>query len=206
MSREKLWNYERDRRRKIFEKHKDKIIKENWFNVLLNTLNFSRKKEDNFKIRHELKQFFNKHDSLNKHLRYPYIKKLINEVDFDFKASRILAFTGCYKQAKGSLRIALENAFRIIYFKQHPDNLKELNEKNWYILKKETIKEVTFKNKRLNGRIIIMKDNLSKSTHTFQKELSSAMILLQFKKEKYKEWLDDFNNVQKLILEMIISA
>jgi len=194
------------KKKKLLQKYEKDILKENWFNVLLKTIEYSRKKEDNFKIKHELIQFFNNHDSLKKHFRYIYIMKLINEVDFDFKASRVLAFTGCYKQAKGSLRTALENVFRVIYFEQHPKSLTNLNENSYYSLKESNIKEIVFKNKNLNCKIINMKNKLSKSTHTSPKQLSEGMILLSFKKEKYKEWLNDFNKVQKLILEMIYSA
>lgn len=205
MNKEELWNYELKRRKRIFDKHKDKIIQENWFNVLLNTREYSRKKENNFKITHELIQFFNK-NSLNKHPGYVYLLKFIMEVDYDFKASRILVFTGCYKQARGSLRTALENAFRIVYFKQHPKSLAKLSEDNYYSLLDGNINDVTFKNKRLNKRIKDMKDNLSKSSHTSPRQLNPGMMVLSFRKEKYKGWLKDFNRVQKLILEMINSA
>lgn len=205
MNREKLWEYEIKRRKKIFEKHKDKIIQENWFNVLLNTREYSRKKENNFKITHELIQFFNK-NSMNQHQGYVYFMKFIIEVDYDFKASRILAFTGCYKQARSSLRTALENVFRIVYFKQHPNSLRKLNEDNMYSLRNGNINDVTFANKRLNKRIKKMKDDLSKSSHTSPRQLNPGMMVLSFRKEKYKEWIRDFNKVQKLILEMINSA
>lgn len=205
MNKEKLLNYELNRIRNIFEKHKDKMIQENWFSVLLNTREHSKKKEDNFKITHELIQFFN-NNSLNQYRGYVYLLKFIMEVDHDFKASRILAFTGCYKQAKGSLRSALENAFRIIYFKQHPKSLMKLNESNMYSLMDVNINDVTFKNKRLNKRIKNMKDKLSKSSHTSIRHLNPGMMVLVFRKEKYKEWLKEFNQVKKLISEMISSS
>lgn len=205
MNRKELWNYELRRRRKIFGKHKDKIIQENWFNVLLSTREYSKKKENNFKITHELIQFFNR-NSLNQYKDYVSLLKFIMEVGYDFKASRILAFTGCYKQAKGSLRTVLENVFRIIYFKQHPKSLTKLSEDNYYSLTNSNINNVVFKNKNLNRRIKDMKNKLSKSTHTSPRQLNPGMMVLSFRKEKYKEWVMDFNKVQKLILEMINSA
>jgi len=205
MNKEYLRTYEINRRKKIFEEHKEKILQENWFNVLLNTLEYSRKKENNFKITHELIQFFNK-NSLNQHQGYVYLLKFIMEVDYDFKASRILAFTGCYKQAKSSLRTALENAFRIVYFKQHPNSLRKLNEDNMYSLGNGNINNVTFTNKRLNRIIKNMKENLSKSSHTSPRQLNPGLRVLSFRKEKYKEWVKYFNKIQKLILEMLNST
>ena len=205
ITKEKLWEHELRRREKTFNKQKDKIIQENWFNVLLNTREYSRKKENNFKITHELIQFFNK-QALNQYRGDVYLLKFIMEVDHDFKASRILAFTGCYKQAKSSLRNALENAFRIIYFKQHPNRLTSLNEDNLYSLGNANINDVTFRNIRLTNRIKQMKDTLSKSIHTSPQQLNPGMMVLSFRKEKYKEWLKDLNKVQKLILDMISEA
>lgn len=205
VTKEQLWKNELRRRAKILEKQNGKIIQENWFNVLLNTRQHSRKKENNFKITHKLIQFFNQ-NNLNQHSGYIYLLKFIMEVDYDFKASRILAFTGCYKQARSSLRNALENAFRVIYFKQHPNSLRNLNENNLYSLTNSQINQVTFRNRRLTNRIKKMKDKLSKSTHTSPRQLNPGMMVLSFRKEKYKEWLKDFNNVQKFILEMISEA
>lgn len=202
MKREDIWKLELKRREKLLKKQKGKLIAENWFNVLLNTREYSKLKENNFKITHELIQFFNK-NSLNQHRGYVYCLKFIMEVDYDLKASRILAFTGCYKQAKGSLRTALENAFRIIYFKQHPKSLAKLSEDNYYSLLDRNINDVTFRNTRLNKRIKKMKDKLSKSSHTSPRQLNPGMMVLVFRKEEYKEWLKDFNKVKKLILEMI---
>ncbi len=203
--KERLWNYELKRRTKILEKQKGKIIQENWFNVLLNTREYSRKKEDNFQIVHELIKFFN-NNSLNQHQGYVYLLKFIMEVDHDLKASRILAFTGCYKQAKGSLRTALENVFRIIYFKQHPNNLANLSETNYYSLVNSHINCVVFRNRRLKQRLKNMKDKLSKSTHTSPRQLNPGIMVLSFRKEKYKEWLREFNQVKKLILDILNSA
>lgn len=202
MKREDIWKLELKRREKLLKKQEGKLIAENWFNVLLNTRKYSKLKENNFEITHGLIKFFNK-NSLNRHMGYVYCLKFIMEVDYDLKSSRILAFTGCYKQAKGSLRTALENAFRIIYFKQHPKSLAKLSEDNYYSLLDRNINDVTFKNTRLNKRIKKMKDKLSKSSHTSPRQLNPGMMILVFRKEGYKEWLKDFNKVKKLILEMI---
>ena len=203
--KEDLWNYELKRRGKLLQKHKNGIIKEDWFNVLLNTKGYSRKKEDNFKIQHELTQFFNNHNSLNKHRRYIYIMRLIPEINFDLKSSRLLAFAGFYKQANGSLRSALENAFRIIYFKQHPKSLAKLNEDKYYSLKRENINQTKFKNKKINKKIENKQKELSKSIHTSPKNLTPNLFgKPSFKKEKYAKWLKEFNQVKKLILEMVL--
>ena len=202
MNRDELWKAELKRRKDLLKKQKDKLIQENWFNVLLNTRRYSKKKDDNFKIIHELIQFFNR-NSLNNNTGYSYTLKFIMEVDFDFKASRILAFTGCYKQAKNSLRSALENVFRVIYFKQHPRSLTNLNEDHYYSLSDGNINDVNFGDNRINNRLKNIKNKLSKSSHTSPRQLNPGMMILTFRKEKYKEWLKDLNKVKKLMLEMI---
>jgi len=204
-NKDELWERELAIRRKLLEDSKEDLIKRDWFNSIIKTHEYTKNKKQEDYISKLFQSLFNFHNnSMPPQLQGKLIiLKFIMEVCFDLKASTILADSGAYKQANNHLRAMLENAFRLILFKQYHLLLSNLDDNNFYSLKKEYIDLINFSDSSIKTKLSDKQKNLSSYVHTAKKTLSTKVFVFAFSETKYKEWKKEVDEVVNLIIDML---
>lgn len=154
--------------------------------------------------------------------KHSIAKGFLQEIYMDALISIHFSCMGLYKSANVSLRAELENTLRFIYFSSHPVEFKWWsNDLDWYrkigghvwgkeynyFENFEETKKFDYQtSKKLFDEVGKIYGKLSRYVHTGFKsfQTSGTRISPTFKKDEFKKWVSNFNEVQNFVNTFLI--
>lgn len=130
------------------------------------------------------------------HLKNSNLDEIFDELHQDVNASYYLASIGLYRTANMHLRSMIELSLQLLYFYEHPIELKKWRNGD-FVIKHETLKDYlkdypSFQHQPINREVDILMEQISKEWKNFSKHIH-AESLNYFQTQKTSNSTNNFN-------------